>query len=304
MAYDPYLDLVVFGSAFDGADGAKTAVDIANSPLTQTWPSSGAEIDTARAKYGVSSIKFSGSGLRIGGVSDAAMAPGSEDCCYDCWVYDEGGGQRRVLFGNAANGGSGWSVVMFYLPNDTFSAYLGNGSVENITAPLNVWYHLAVTVEGGVLTVYINGSSVGSGTITGAVNAGSGPFALGAYGAYEIAGGAFGTVWYGHVDDFRFTKGNCRWTGNFTPPTGGLKRFEGNLSGNTKDSTNTNAAVLVRAYREDTGALVGETTSDDITGLYSITTEHGNEHTMLFYPTEADSDLNALVRRGVLPIEV
>lgn len=73
------------------------------------------------------------------------------------------------------------------------------------------------------------------------------------------------------------------------------------LSGNVKDATGSNAARLVRAYREDTGAFAGETTSNGTTGNYSISTEYDGAHTLVFYPAGGES-LPALVLRGVVPV--
>lgn len=73
------------------------------------------------------------------------------------------------------------------------------------------------------------------------------------------------------------------------------------LSGNVKDATGTNASRLVRAYREDTGVLAGEATSNGTTGNYSIATEYSGTHTLVFYPGLGES-LPALVLRGVTPV--
>lgn len=73
------------------------------------------------------------------------------------------------------------------------------------------------------------------------------------------------------------------------------------LSGNVKDATGTNAARVVRAYREDTGAFMGEATSNGTTGNYSIASEYSGTHTLVFYPGSGES-LPALVLRGVTPV--
>ena len=94
---------------------------------------------------------------------------------------------------------------------------------------------------------------------------------------------------------------------SYTPPTGfyagfGVVTPDYTLSGTVRDATNALAARKVAAYREDTNALVGTTTSDVTTGVYSIDSTVSTAHTLVFYPAPGES-LNALVRRGVLPIE-
>ena len=62
------------------------------------------------------------------------------------------------------------------------------------------------------------------------------------------------------------------------------------ISGVTRDSSNALASRLVRAYRRDTGAFVGQALSDPTTGAYSITTATTAEHFVLAHDT-ADADL-------------
>lgn len=90
----------------------------------------------------------------------------------------------------------------------------------------------------------------------------------------------------------------------YTPPSGYVAGFGPQvyaLSGNVKDASGANAARLVRAYREDTGAFVAETTSNGTTGNYSIGTAYTGAHTLVFYPAGGES-LPALVLRGVMPV--
>jgi hypothetical protein len=74
------------------------------------------------------------------------------------------------------------------------------------------------------------------------------------------------------------------------------------LMGKVTDSFGANAARKVRAYREDTGALVGETVSLASTGAYQIETTYDGEHTVLIYPLPTETALNVLAFRGVIPV--
>ena len=53
------------------------------------------------------------------------------------------------------------------------------------------------------------------------------------------------------------------------------------ISGRITDINGNGVARLVRAYRRDTGALMGETTSNRFTGDYTITTAYAGEHTVI-----------------------
>lgn len=90
----------------------------------------------------------------------------------------------------------------------------------------------------------------------------------------------------------------------YTPPVGFNAGFGASaltLSGSVEDAAGANAARLVRAYREDTGALAGYATSNGATGIYSIGTAHTGAHTISAYPA-AGENLPALTLRGVIPV--
>lgn len=55
------------------------------------------------------------------------------------------------------------------------------------------------------------------------------------------------------------------------------------ISGIVKDSTGAFAQRMVRAYRRDTGALIGQTISNATTGAYAITTSYAGEHFVLMH---------------------
>lgn len=65
----------------------------------------------------------------------------------------------------------------------------------------------------------------------------------------------------------------------------------GTISGTVKDSSNAFAKRFIRAYRQDTGVLVGTAFSDPSTGAYSITTAYAGEHFVVYHDTP-DADVN------------
>jgi hypothetical protein len=74
----------------------------------------------------------------------------------------------------------------------------------------NTWYHIALVRNSGTSTLYVNGTSVGSGTTTGNCS-----------GTYLAIGGYYDTsyLYQGYLDELRITKGVARYTANFTPQT-------------------------------------------------------------------------------------
>ena len=147
---------------------------------------------------------------------------------------------------------------------------------------------VALNMDAGTLTFYVNGVTTGV-AFTGLSGTFFAMFGGGA-GSYSSATANFGATAF-----------------SYTPPPGfyagfGVVTPDYTLSGTVRDATNTPAARKVVAYREDTNALVGTTTSDATTGVYSIESPVDTAHTLVFYPAPGES-LNALVLRGVLPIE-
>jgi len=81
-----------------------------------------------------------------------------------------------------------------------------------VTTSLNTWNHVVAQRRGNVGTIYINGVSVitGSITVTPVVNT-----------ADSMVGSDDMVVTWplnGYIDDFRITKGVARYRENFTPP--------------------------------------------------------------------------------------
>lgn len=186
-----------------------------------------------------------------------------------------------------------------------FSMFSGSTAytVLSLAAPAtNTLMHIAVARQGTNLRLFVNGvlqstTSVG----TEAINNVSGiPLHVGCLYNTSVAGYHM----MGLLDDIRVTKGVARYTADFTPPSAPFPDvgISYDISGTVRDATGALASRKIAAYREDTNALVGTTTSDATTGVYNIETPADTAHTLVFYPALGEN-LNALVRRGVLPIE-
>tara|TARA_B100001939_G_scaffold314619_1_gene299190 strand:+ start:1280 stop:2008 length:729 start_codon:yes stop_codon:yes gene_type:complete len=87
----------------------------------------------------------------------------------------------------------------------------GSITITGGTLTVDTWKHIAVVRNAGTLTVYVDGTSVGSAS-TANWGGSTGTLRIGTY---------FGNsrVGYFYMDDLRITKGIARYTGNFTPPT-------------------------------------------------------------------------------------
>lgn len=130
-------------------------------------------------------------------------------------VLTQSDGAASAAVGNMTGnaGGNFWSFGP--ITNGTVKFYYYTGSSQSLatTATLAVgqWYHLAFVNNAGALTIYINGVSSATGTITGTPQIGaSQPLTL---------GGSNSLYFNGYIKDLRVTKGVARYTTNFTPPT-------------------------------------------------------------------------------------
>lgn len=270
MAGDALYNNVSLLLHCNGSNGSTTFTDYSQAPKTVT-ANGNAQVSTAQSKWGGSSGIFS-SGGSLTLASDAAFGFGTGDLTIETWVY---------LTSNAVSGGSTITDFRASLTGVPWTFFVANTGAGNYIATylsttpdvtsgsnyiaLNTWTHVAVTRASGVWRLFIAGVQVG--TATNAIDLGSSkPVTIG-----NVVGGTGTTANLpGHLDDLRITKGVARYTGTFTPPAAAFDDRLPQVSGNVKDASGANAARTVRAYRRDTGALVGSATSNGTTGNYTI----------------------------------
>jgi hypothetical protein len=130
----------------------------------------------------------------------------------ECWFYKNSSGVYGGLFGNyTTNASSNWTVQL--ASSNTIVWYYdsaGSSITSSTTVSASQWYHFAIVRNGSTLTMYLNGTSVGTATFSGAFGSASKPF---------LVGVANGDCINGYIDDLRITNGYARYTTTFTPPT-------------------------------------------------------------------------------------
>lgn len=203
---------------FDGADGATTALDVSHSNHVPVLVGN-AQLDTAQAKFGVSSLLLDGSGdyLKLDGNSDFAFGTG--DFTIEMWVRLATGLGNYIFFFDfrPASATDGYPVLYMNTANKLMYS---SGATDRITATTSlttgVWHHLAVTRASGSTRMFLNGAQEGS-TYTDSNNYSVGATDKPYIGGYTVTPASYSIN--GWSDEVRIMKGIAWWTANFTPPT-------------------------------------------------------------------------------------
>lgn len=193
-----------------------------SSPNARTVTANGnVAYSTAQAKFGSGSIIFDASGDYLTCADHADWDFGTGDMTIDGWFYitdvttpktmaiwsqknAAGSAQNRIIY-NKDGGGTG----LYWQINDGSSNLLTLEPYTAITA--NAWHHFAAVRSGNVFTLYLDGVSIATTTVSITQPNLTEPTRIG-----DFAGIMF---FDGYIDEFRITKGLARFTGAFTPPT-------------------------------------------------------------------------------------
>jgi len=167
---------------------------------------------TAQAKIGSSSILFDGNGdlLEVGGTSNwYDFGADGNPWTMEAYVrFDTVSITQKLFWQNNTY------IGIEYVTGSGIKVRLNNGGI-NFTASwspsINTWYHVAVVRQtNNTTTVYIDGTSIGSGTISG-----------GSSSQHKVEIGAFSPStdeFDGYMDEIRISS-VARFTSSFTPTT-------------------------------------------------------------------------------------
>ena len=170
-----------------------------------------AKISSTQSKFGGTSIYFDGTGDEA---KYSSRGFGTGDFTMEAWVYPESQPQRFPAVYYVTNGSTNRVAVAFdheSQPDKFRCNVAGTVLAPAGTNAENQWYHTAVVRYQGVVTFYINGTSVGSTSYTHAVA----PETSFLGGNTPISSDL---NFKGYIDDFRVSY-TARYTSNFTPPT-------------------------------------------------------------------------------------
>lgn len=310
MASDLNYGSVALLLHLDGAEGSKAFIDNSPRPKSVTGATGATTITTALSKFG-------GSSLGLNAFDKALDIPSSTDFdlgdtytvelwAYTTLRYPTGGVVTRGVYDIQ---GTTWSGLTFGIRarGAFFRFYFyGTSSADeqyiDITGccPQNTWQHIAMVRSGTNGAVYLDGVLAGSITGLNTPAASTKPLHIGTLDLLwngSPANECFGD----NIDEVRITKGVARYMANFAVPTEAFPDSAPapSISGKIRDDTGAPCSRIVRAYRRDTGALVGSTTSDATTGAYTLTVTAATEVTVVVLDDAAGSTYNDMALRAV-----
>lgn len=211
---DPYFGNVVLLVNFDGTNGSTAVVDSSIYGRSLSCVDNAA-ITTTNVKWGTGAIQ-------LDSVNDSVTAlPGSDfnyetrDFTMEAWGRLTSTGSYRTIFSHIAGSSILNGFVVYATP--LIFVYYNNSPGPSFTitggsVSTNTWHHIALTRSGNTFSLWLNGALQGSTTISLSMPTGIAP-RIGNWTDILTRG------WLGQIDDFRITKGTCRYTGTFTPPT-------------------------------------------------------------------------------------
>lgn len=216
--FDPALKLLLHG---DGTNGSTATSD--SSLYAKVLASNGsAQVSTAQSRFGSGSLYFNGSNSYFSEANDPDFVFGTGDFTIEFFMFLPIAWTSEpycsgVVGQKLDDNHSGW--VIYRDPNTPAQVRArigaGTGSIDlnsSTTPSTGVWQHWALTKHSGVCTWWVQGVADASGACTAPLNDTAGSFWLG---KSQTWGGSLNA----YIDDLRITKGQARYTANFTPPS-------------------------------------------------------------------------------------
>jgi Concanavalin A-like lectin/glucanases superfamily len=213
----------------------------------------------------ITSMSFNGSTQYLSATTGTTWLVGGGDFTIEAWIYLTGysanfsGIYGASIVTNQATGSNiqGWQFNVSGTVNSwtTLGFTVEPGLVTqsgSYSFSLNTWYHVAVVKNGSTTTLFVNGTSIGSGTTISSWT----DWSVLNVGRLDYSG--YNYYFPGYISNLRIIRGQPHYIGTFTPPTSVLA---------TTESSRTNVqALTTSAY---TVFLLNSSTFVD-SSFYSI----------------------------------
>ena len=178
------------------------------------------QVDTTTKKFGTGSMEFQGhaSGQQLEGPANVHYGGNNLQrilnqykFTVEFWLYVTSYHATYMDIVGLFNGSSaGWLIYQY---GGNLDVYINGSTMISGTRPsTGAWHHVALTRDGTTLRMFVNGSLHGSATTSSTgISQTQYPLLLGETGSRNALNG--------FIDDFRITLGKARYTSNFTAPT-------------------------------------------------------------------------------------
>lgn len=165
------------------------------------------------------SVYFDGTDDFITAPANAAFDFGTNDFTIECWIYysvsPPSSTAYDYIWGVGANNTNGLGL---YIQGGVIKIWNGSSILttsSNIVS--SVWYHITTVRTSSVLTVYLNGFSIGTVSLSSNLSGGSSTgFYIASWNNIDVED------FTGYISNFRVVKGTAVYTANFTPATTNL----------------------------------------------------------------------------------
>lgn len=206
---DPYWDKVVSLLHFEGTSDYDTIVDEKGNNWTKY---NGALLSDDNKKFGARSLQLGESGFSCIYSNRSEYTIGLNDFCIEFFFNANATEDKQTLFFMPYYVGGN----SYFLSLEIITGYLflktTNYSPIYTQVESNRWYHVALVRNNiGYLHLYLDGTLVNLFQFYD-------NFTNSEY-IYIGTDEYYGSGFVGYIDEFRFTKGNGRYTSYFSPPT-------------------------------------------------------------------------------------
>jgi hypothetical protein len=199
----------------DGTNGAQNNTFLDSSTNNFSITRNGNTTQGSFSPYGNlwSNYLSGASGNYISVANNTNLIVGSGDFTIECWVNMSavnGSNANPIISKCASNSTTGWLLSSSSGGLWQFADYFGNNLIRAGTVVVGAWTHLAVTRSGSTVTLWVNGTSVG--TASYSTNFSDTTALMVGYSADYVYTNAY-------VSNVRLVKGTAVYTSSFTPST-------------------------------------------------------------------------------------
>jgi hypothetical protein len=166
------------------------------------------------------SVLFNGSNQYLSVANNAAFDFGVGDFTVECWFYytstPPASAGYDYLWGLGGNNTNGLGL---YIQGGVPKIWNGSSILSTSATILGTtWYHIVVVKNSSTLTVYLNGTSIGSVAFSSNLSGGG----VSGFNIARWINTGDGEQFPGYISNLRILKGTALYTSNFTPSTSPL----------------------------------------------------------------------------------